>query len=517
MITKFKNYLEHTQNSKKQWAMLSFILLGVVSTIWFLVRVVPKPSRASYPCMQAASPIMSSFVVWLLAILGSAFAFKKAKQKLFEAKYVAAGLFVVLGIVAVNMYTTNTNANPDSPLKIWYKANEPVGVAKGIFPGRVAWGHNPKIASWDGITGSWWDDKWNNQAESDKLFTQTMTTLTGSKSDKEAWKALFHSFNKTKKKTDVGYKAGEKIAIKVNLNNTSSHASSNDINAGPQIILSMLKSLINEGGVPQENITLADPSRFFTDNIYNKCHAIFPNVHYADHDGGDGREKSEFIKNAIPYSVDNGKVATGLATSFVNADYIINMATLKGHVSQGVTLCAKNFFGCTDIETDWSKNSHSGGFSQKQDGSHTYSVYPDYLGYKDLGAKTVLYLIDDLYSNKLLYNTPSFKWKMAPFNNNWPNSLFASQDPVALESVALDFVLAEWPDAPDLMYSDYYLNESALADNPPSKTVYDPERDGSKLTSLGTAEHWNNPTDKKYSRNLDKTGKGIELVYSLVK
>ena len=47
--------------------------------------------------------------------------------------------------------------------------------------------------------------------------------------------------------------------------------------------------------------------------------------------------------------------------------------------------------------------------------------------------------------------------------------------------------------------------------NPPFGTVYDPERDGTRLTSLGTSEHWNNATDKKYSRNL-KTGKGIELV-----
>ena len=39
-----------------------------------------------------------------------------------------------------------------------------------------------------------------------------------------------------------------------------------------------------------------------------------------------------------------------------------------------------------------------------------------------------------------------------------------------------------------------------------------------KTTSLGVLEHWNNSTDKQYSRNLDpSTGKGIELVYTLVK
>jgi hypothetical protein len=83
---------------------------------------------------------------------------------------------------------------------------------------------------------------------------------------------------------------------------------------------------------------------------------------------------------------------------------------------------------------------------------------------------------------------------------------------VAIDAVVLDFALAEWPDAPDMKYSDFYLMESALADKPLSGTVYDPERDGTTLGSLGVMEHWNNAKDKQYSGNL-KTGKGIELVY----
>jgi hypothetical protein len=54
------------------------------------------------------------------------------------------------------------------------------------------------------------------------------------------------------------------------------------------------------------------------------------------------------------------------------------------------------------------------------------------------------------------------------------------------------------------------LRESALASDPPSKTFYDPERDGIRCRSLGVHEHWNNGTDKKYSRNLGKAH-GIEL------
>jgi hypothetical protein len=68
-------------------AKVVFIGTSVLATIWFLVRVIPKPSRATYPCMQVAAPIMSSFVIWLLSLSGIALAFRKFKQKLFAAKY----------------------------------------------------------------------------------------------------------------------------------------------------------------------------------------------------------------------------------------------------------------------------------------------------------------------------------------------------------------------------------------------------------------------------------------------
>jgi hypothetical protein len=499
-------------------AKMVYILISILATIWFLVRVIPKPSRATYPCMQVIAPLMSGLVIWIMALLGTTFAFRKAKQRWLETRYIAAALFLVAGIGAAFLVMPKSTAEAkagNNELEIWYKPNVPLGVAKGMHPGRVAWGHNTKVASWDGKTGFWWEDRFNNQTETDKLFSQTLFSLTGIKDEKKSWDALFRFFNKTKRNDDYGYKAGQKVAIKVNLNNTNSHESNNEINANPHLILSLLKSLVNEAGLSQENITVTDPSRFITNNVYDKLHSVYPKVHYVDHNGGDGREKAAFVENAIPYSVDNGKVATGLAACIVEADYIIDMALMKGHVSQGVTLCAKNFFGCTSIEDDWRKNSHSGGFSQNKEGLHTYSVYPDYMGHKDLGGKTMLFLIDGIYSNKFVNQVPAFKWALAPFNNNWPGSLFASQDGVAIDAVVLDFILAEWPDAPDMMYSDYSVNESALADNPPSGTVYDPERDGTRLTSLGVSEHWNNAIDKKYSRNLN-TGKGIELIYKRV-
>ncbi len=494
-----------------------YIVVSLLATIWFLIRVIPKPSRATYPCMQVAAPMMSGLVIWILTLSGAAFAFKKSKQKLFEARYVAAGLFLIAGIAVVTIFSFQMpkEVMADS-LKIWYKPNNPLGEAKGMFPGRVVWGHNPKIATWDEKTGFWWEDRFNNQAETDKLFSQSLLSLTNVRNEKKSWDALFRFYNKTKRSIDTGYKNGEKIAIKVNQNNTSSHESSSEINANPAMILSLLKSLVSEAGIPEENITVADPSRFITNNIYDKCHAVYPKIHYIDHVGGDGREKSTYVENGFVYSKDFNGMTHGLATCFAEANYVINLAIMKGHVSQGVTLCAKNFFGCTSIETDWRKNAHGSGFSQSREGKRQYSVYPDFIGHKDLGGKTVLYLIDGVYSNKLLNGLPNSKWTLLPFNNEWMGSLFASQDPVAIESVVLDFALTAWPDAPDMMYSDHAMEEMALANNPPSGTVYDPERDGTRLSSLGTTEHWNNSTDKKYSRNL-KTGDGIELIYQKVK
>jgi hypothetical protein len=507
-------------NAKQRYRALpgriAYIIISLLATFWFLIRVIPKPSRAAYPCMRVAAPIMSGFIMWILTLSGSALAFRKAGKKLYEARHLAAILFLAAGIATL---TLGTLGNPDRAgardLETWYRPNVPLGVARGIFPGRVAWGHSPGIASWDGETAFWWEDRFNDQEGTGRLLARTLTALTGEQDEREAWDALFTHFNRVEHNREGGYAPGEKIAVKINMNNTSSHSDNNQINANPQLVLCLLESLVHIAGVPQENITVADPSRFITDNIFDKCHAAFPGVIFVDHVGGDGRTKATFQENGFIYSYDFEGMTRGLATCFTEADYVINMALMKGHVGQGVTLNSKNFFGCLDIETDWRKNTHCSGFSQSREGKRQYSVFPDFMGHKDLGGKTMLFLIDGIYGNKFVEGVPGSRWALEPFGNLWPQCLFASQDGVAIESVVLDFALAEWPDAPEMMYSDYAMEEMALAGNPPSGAVYDPERDGTILSSLGVTEHWNNPADKQYSRNLG-TGEGIELVYTRV-
>jgi hypothetical protein len=501
---------------RSTYVKITFILTGIASTAWFLIRVIPKPQRASYPCMRVAAPVMSGFILYLLSVVGSVAAFKKAKLSFIRQNYFFAVIFLLIAFAgSLFLISRGTGyASPSSAAEWVIVPNQPVGEGKGIFPGRVVWVHDPAVASWDGKTGNWWDENVTSQSETDRMLNESLISLTGQNNEKNAWRALFRHYNSNQGRKNQSYKPGEKIAVKINTNNTYSHQDSPELNASPQLVLSTLKSLVNEAGIPQKNITVFDASRFITDNIFNKCHQVFPDVVFVDNTGGDGRVKSAYADNAILYSVDNGKLATGLATCAVEADYLINMALLKGHVGQGVTLCAKNYYGVTSIDKNWRNNAHNN-FNPDRQGKPQYLTFVDFLAHKDLGAKTMLFLIDGIYGSKLVNGIPDPKWKMEPFNNGWACSLFASQDPVAIDAVGLDFLRCEFPDAPDMAFSDSYLIEAALAGNPPSKTKYDPKRDNSKISSLGVMEHWNNSTEKKYSRNLGKK-EGIELVHKTI-
>jgi hypothetical protein len=99
-----------------------------------------------------------------------------------------------------------------------------------------------------------------------------------------------------------------------------------------------------------------------------------------------------------------------------------------------------------------------------------------------------------------------------------------SLDPVAIESVCLDILQAEFteenlvegePRNSYVLYGavDDYLHQAADTSWWPDGISYDPENDGTPIGSLGTHEHWNNPIDRQYSRNLNpETGEGIELI-----
>ena len=77
---------------------IMIILLGAVSLLWFVLRVIPKPSRAFYPCQRAAFPVASAFGIWLIGILGSVTLFKRARRFFTDSRYVMAMAIMVVAI-----------------------------------------------------------------------------------------------------------------------------------------------------------------------------------------------------------------------------------------------------------------------------------------------------------------------------------------------------------------------------------------------------------------------------------
>lgn len=499
---------------------LLFRLVGFFALLWFALRVIPKPSRAMYPCQRIAMPLALSFLVWLGGVTGLVYLTKLIKGKAVSARTVLIIALIFAGLTGAYFSFSNHQfsfLNVGPKLSPGYMqldlANQAIGTARGLKPGRVAWVHDPSAITYQ-QKGMWWDDQYNNQNKINEMVSSAILSLADSKDEKEAWDKLFRSFNKEKGKGDLGYQPGQKIAIKINQNNSNKQANNNNINTSPQLMYAVVKQLVEKAGVPPDKITIFDNSRVITDNIVDKLKKKdgFPGIHLVDHYGGIDRVKASYVKNAIPFSVSSG-LNKDLAECMVEADYLINLAVLKGHSGSGVTLCGKNFYGATGIDV-YPKNNRHDNFTADKSGKPRYLTYVDFLAHKDMGEKTLLFFIDGLYGSKTLGGAPSLRWKMTPFHGSWPSSIFVSQDGIAVDSVGIDFLTSEFPDAQNLPYCDQYLHESALLPNPPSRTIYDPERDGKPvLKSLGVHEHWNNPIEKKYSRNLSKEGKGIELVY----
>jgi uncharacterized protein (DUF362 family) len=402
----------------------------------------------------------------------------------------------------------------------------PIGQAKGIHPGRVVWVHDADATDWEGPGHEhWWEPNHTDQARVSEMLSQALRKLTGQDTDKAAWEQLFRHFNKTHGRGDRPYRPGEKIVVKVNLvgfiwsMNTVNKESyklqdrQDYMNTSPQVMLALLRQLVDAAGVKQADISLGDTLAYFANEYYDVLHGAMPEVRYFDRSGKAGRISMKESTVPIYWSCRPRDVQQDyVPTCFAEADYVINLANLKAHTGTGVTLTAKNHFGSL-VRAPNQKgyyDLHSDAYSAK---TGAYRSLVDLTGHAHLGGKTVLFLIDGLYGGVHPIDSAPRKWKTPPFNGDWTSSLFASQDPVAIDSVGLDFVQAEYENPARKGGTEDFLHESALADNPPSGTFYDPDHasETKRLTSLGVHEHWNNAVDKRYSRNRGGSS-GIELV-----
>jgi hypothetical protein len=534
----------------KMLAEIVFIFAGVLSTLWFLIRVIPKPSRATYPCMRAAAPVMSGFFIYLIGVVGTALALKKSGKLLSNARYLAAVSLLLIGVIAGIVSFANDSPPVYANSELLLGPNQPIGVPRGIYPGRVVWiwdssATNERCTNRFG--DGWFQSNNTNMNVVNTMVSDAVKKLTGKTSNAESWDALFRYFNQAHGKGNVGYADGEKIFIKTNqvsassgtydqatfaIKNTSGYGMEE---TSPQVVLAILRQLVNERGVKQENIAVGDPMKHMYKHVFDMWHNEFPNVLYLDADARLGRTAPIASSRPVVYYSDRGTVlrdngTTGnpfmsdyLPTVMTEANYLIAIPAMKAHSRAGVSLCGKIHFGSNLVGS--AAHLHGGLIAPNNTvtqpdplrrGYRSYRTQVDLMGHKDLGGKTVLFVVDGLWAGSEA-NDPPRKFSMAPFNNDWASSVFVSQDQVALESVCFDFLKAEFTSSnpygsyPQIEGADDHILQAADSSYWPANIRYDPENDGTIIGSLGVCEHWNNPIDKQYSRNL-KTGDGIELV-----
>ncbi len=399
-----------------------------------------------------------------------------------------------------------------------YPRHEPYGTGIGAMAGRVVWTYDPGSVEWDG-SGYWWELSHFDEPSIQRMVDDSIASLGGKNTPKDGWSALFQAHNRSRGKPG-GYIRGEKIAIKANINgsgvmddDTSGRTHMSYTN--PVLLKALLVSLVEDAGVAPADITVYDVSRLFPEymvELYSSGN--LQGVNFVGRNNGVADEDAPIL-----WSHDFSGRVNYLPTCITEAEYVINLANLKGH-SYGITLCGKNHFG-SFINGNRMRPPEGANLHQwlTRNEMGIYSPLVDLMANAGLGGKTVLYMLDALIcapSEGASVTAENSKWQQVPFNGDYTSSVFVSQDPVAIDSVGADFLMNEpavtsrngsLRDNPTV---ENYLHEAGLVSAAPSGTVYT-DGQGNAVSNLGVHEHWNNSTQKQYGRNLGKS-EGIELI-----
>jgi hypothetical protein len=288
----------------------------------------------------------------------------------------------------------------------------------------------------------------------DSMTFDGLSSLTGETSWSNIWSTLFTRVQ------PGGYSPGQKIAIKVNFNNSAKKpntCSAHDsiIDALQHPVISLLNGMA-AAGVQNQDIIIFDASgrwggwegkplpEYFTQPIK----AAFPGVTFIGRSGctdniGTTYGKDTSLTVEFPGTLMDDR---HLADVFFDATYLINMPILKGHSGDNampVSLGFKNHLGSIDnVYTSSDTNSfHSyidpthGLYSQDSNPMVTLFQHPH------VGNKTILTVGDGLFGAFGSAWIAQSNWGV--FGGKAANSLFCAMDPVAIDCVMTDILRAE--------------------------------------------------------------------------
>jgi len=313
---------------------------------------------------------------------------------------------------------------------------------------RVVHVRDADATHWDG-TGFFYDAV--DQGVVNAMVQAGLQHLTGRTTWTDIWSVLLGRVQ------PGGYSPGQKIAIKVNMNNSDHDGNgcanhNNLIDALPQPLLAILHGLV-AAGVQDNDVTIYDATyvgtgRIIPDYLRGPISAAYPGVSYIGRTvctgviaPGHGKDPGLTVSFHPPVGSVTDRY---LADILFDAKYLINMPILKRHGGDDynpVTLGFKNHFGSIDqISRGSGDDLHP--YIMTRDPSYrtTYSPLVDIYANPNIRDKTVLTLGDGLYGAFGASSGTPLQWNTF---DDAPNSLFFAVDPVAADCVMADFLVAE--------------------------------------------------------------------------
>ncbi len=267
--------------------------------------------------------------------------------------------------------------------------------------------------------------------------------LTGQDSWPDIWNALFERVHPS------GYSAGQKIAIKVNLNASKYDCYNHDnlIDALPQPVLALISGMV-AAGVQPGDVIVYDSIRVVPSYLSGPIWAVYPEVKFVGTGScpgviapSHGKDPSLTVRFNDPYGYVNDRQ---LADVLYDATYVINMPIIKRHGGDDanpVTLAFKNHFGSLNrISGSGNDDLHLYINTSTSLYRTTYSPFVDIYSNTNIRAKTVLTLGDGLYGGTAPSSPPIQSWSIF---GGACNSLFFGTDPVATDCVMADLIIAE--------------------------------------------------------------------------
>ena len=354
-------------------------------------------------------------------------------------------LLVVGGLLSIFKATTLFASNSSSAL---IRKNQTGNMNKiCTFSPAVVCVHSGKATRWDYASYPYVDSI--EQDIVNDMLNKGVMLLTGEKSKKLAWECLFES-----------YKKGDVIAIKPNFNDLHKEFRNNYV-ASPAVLNSIIEQLVEILNVPTGDIMIYDCSRNIPDSYRNRIK--YP-VKFIEPYGSSFMRKVIYrtIGNPLPeadmgveikmtHDIKNKKgemVKCYLPKVITDADHLINVPILKSHQFVLASGALKNHYGTVRF-SDGHKN------PEYLHPPIIHESIADINEHAQLREKTRLIVMDALFGRIKKKGGYPDKWKI--FDNNDPNRLFLSCDPVALDSVTSFFIKKELSVRNEDYYSDDYL------------------------------------------------------------